>query len=64
MEELDQGSLHPLIKHPETDMSRPGIETQQAAFVTGVPSTKELASEMLIWLHVQDSEYWKTFVIV
>jgi hypothetical protein len=26
MEELDQSSLHPQIKHPETDMSRPGIE--------------------------------------
>ncbi len=25
-EELDQGSLHPSIKHPETDMSRPGYE--------------------------------------
>jgi hypothetical protein len=28
MEELDHGSHHPLIKHPETDMSRPEIEPQ------------------------------------
>ncbi len=26
MERLDQSSLHLLIKHPETDVSRPGIE--------------------------------------
>jgi hypothetical protein len=26
MEEFDHGSLHPSIKHPETDMSRPGYE--------------------------------------
>ncbi len=26
MEELDQGSLHPSIKNPETDMFRPGYE--------------------------------------
>jgi hypothetical protein len=26
MERLDQGLLHPLLEHPETNMSRPGIE--------------------------------------
>ncbi len=30
MERLDQGSLHPLIKHPETDMSQPGIEPRHS----------------------------------
>jgi hypothetical protein len=37
MEELDQSSLHPLIKHPKTDTSRPGIEPQPH-------STKEQAN--------------------
>jgi hypothetical protein len=26
MERLDQGHLHPLLEHPETNMSRPGNE--------------------------------------
>jgi hypothetical protein len=26
MEELDQGSLHPSVKNPETDVSRQGFE--------------------------------------
>jgi hypothetical protein len=27
MERLDQSSLHPFTKHPETGMSRPGFES-------------------------------------
>ena len=26
MKRFDQGHLHPLLEHPETDMSQPGIE--------------------------------------
>jgi hypothetical protein len=47
IEELDQSSLHPLIKYPKTDMSRPRIEP-------GVPSTKELASHIYINLNILD----------
>jgi hypothetical protein len=35
MEELDRSSLHPLIKHPETDTSRPGIELRPPASQAG-----------------------------
>jgi hypothetical protein len=45
MEELDQGSLHPSIKHPETDMSRPGFEPP-AAYTAGGHYTKELSRHM------------------
>jgi hypothetical protein len=31
MKEVDQSSLHPLIKHPETDMAQPGIEPRPIA---------------------------------
>jgi hypothetical protein len=29
MKRFDQGRLHPLIEHPETDMSQPGIEPSE-----------------------------------
>jgi hypothetical protein len=31
MKRLDQGHLHPLLEHPETNMSRPGIEQASQA---------------------------------
>jgi hypothetical protein len=40
MEELDQGSLHPSIKHPEADMYRPGFEPRPWV------STKELSRQL------------------
>jgi hypothetical protein len=40
MKRLDQFSLYPLIKHPKKNMSQPWIELS--------PSTKELASQLLI----------------
>ncbi len=30
MKRLDQGHLHPLIEHPETNMSQPGIEPSES----------------------------------
>jgi hypothetical protein len=30
MKRLDQGHLYPLLEHPETNMSRPGIEPWRA----------------------------------
>ncbi len=41
VEELDQGSLYPLIKHPKTDMSWPRMESQPPA--SGGHSTRELS---------------------
>ncbi len=49
MEELDQSSLYPLIKLPETDVSRLENPTP-AAFVTRGHSTKQLSSQILIYL--------------
>ncbi len=40
MEDLDQGSLHPSIKHPEADMSRPEFEPRPWLF------TKELSRQL------------------
>ncbi len=48
MDDLGQGSLHPLVKHPETDMSRPAIESRPPA--SGWQSSKELPSQILICL--------------
>jgi hypothetical protein len=44
VDEFEQSSLQPLIKHLEQDMSRPGLDR------TARPSTKELASKRLILL--------------
>jgi hypothetical protein len=41
MENLDQGSLHHFIKHPETDMSRPGFELPAGH------ATKELFRQLI-----------------
>jgi hypothetical protein len=38
MERLDQGHLHPLLEHPETNMSRPGIECASPASQAGTLS--------------------------
>jgi hypothetical protein len=38
---VDQGSLHPSIKHLETDMSRPGFEPRPWV------STKELSRQLI-----------------
>jgi hypothetical protein len=46
MERLEQGHLHPLLQHPETKMSRPGIER-------GSPvshSSKELFEHIILSL--------------
>ncbi len=42
MERLDQGHLHPLLEHPETNMSRPGIEPRSPALRRSGYSNKEL----------------------
>jgi hypothetical protein len=42
MKELDLSYLHPLIKHPETDMYLPQFEN-----IIGRHFTKELASQVL-----------------
>ncbi len=47
MERLDQGHLHPLLKHPETNMYRLGIEP-------GLPASqasKELFEQLMLLLH-------------
>jgi hypothetical protein len=40
MERLDQGYLHPLLEHPETNMSRPGIDP-------GPPASEAITSKEL-----------------
>ncbi len=45
-EELDQSSFHPLIKHPETDISRPGIEPRP--LMSQADTIKALPSRILI----------------
>jgi hypothetical protein len=47
MGELDQGSLHPSIKHPETDMSRLLFEPTTS---TDGDSTKELSRQLTLLL--------------
>jgi hypothetical protein len=42
MEELEQGSLHTSIKHPERDMPRPGFEPPTSC-TAGGHSTEELS---------------------
>jgi hypothetical protein len=45
IKELDQGSLHPSIRHPETDMSRPEFEPRTSSSGGGHP-TKELFEQL------------------
>jgi hypothetical protein len=47
MKRLDQGHLHPLLEHPETNMSRPGIEPVPPVAQT---STLELFEQLLLLL--------------
>ncbi len=51
MKRLDQGHPHPLLEHPETNMSRPGIEPRTAC-VTGEHSSKELFEQLMPLLFV------------
>jgi hypothetical protein len=43
MKRLDQGHLHPLLEHPETNMSRPGIKPGPP----GEYSSKELFEQLM-----------------
>jgi hypothetical protein len=49
MERLDQSYLHPSIKHPETDMSRPrdSIPGRMHQGSGGRHSTKELSRQFV-----------------
>ncbi len=49
MKRLDQGHLHPLLEHHETNMSRPGIEPEPPG-ATGEHSSKELFKQLLLLL--------------
>jgi hypothetical protein len=46
IKELDQGYLHPSIKPPETDMSRPEFEPPTSSSAGGHP-TKELFEQLI-----------------
>ncbi len=52
MEELDQRSLHPLVKHPEKKHVTPDRDLTPGPWIMtglwGEYSTKELASQMII----------------
>jgi hypothetical protein len=54
MERLDQGHLHPLLEHPETNMSRPDIEPGSHAG----KHSKELFEQLLYVL------LWKIYKLV
>ncbi len=40
MERLDQGHLHPLLGHPETNMTKPGIEPEPPTSQASTPAKK------------------------
>jgi hypothetical protein len=49
MKRLDQGHLHPLLEHSETNKSRPEIEPGVAC-VIGEHSSKELLEQLMLLL--------------
>jgi hypothetical protein len=49
MKRLDQGHLHPLLQHPQTNMSSPGIEPR-AACVTSEHASKDLFEQLMLQL--------------
>ncbi len=49
LKRLDQGHLHPLLEHPETNMSRPGIEPGPPA--SGASTPAKSYSNRLCWCY-------------
>jgi hypothetical protein len=49
MKRLDQGHLHPLLEHPETNKSR-AVKRTRVACVAGVHSSKELFEQLILLL--------------